>query len=305
VAPDALASLVILPPAGGFNEGTVVLTVTASNLDTDGTETETLSTSSSLTVTIRPGSTPIRGPDSPLGWLKQHVPSVVSDLQGSQHGNDFMQLIDRVENSANIAASEVQNSDPQGSAVSQFVHEQLGAPDHGGIGAQVSALAQAQHGPNQNGDPQDSAVSQFVHELLAAPDHSGIGAQVSAFAQAQHTPNQTGELEASLEMGGRFSENITLDPGAHATLKIDHAADVRGTVAGFGSNDVLDLADLAFGKNTTLGYAANTSNTGGSPRIGAGQPHVGCPQFTRGPARLQFAKLRRSGRERQTNKFNT
>jgi hypothetical protein len=63
-------------------------------LDTDGTETETLSTSSSLTVTIRPGSTPIRGPDSPLGWLKQHVPSVVSDLQGSQHGNDFMQLID-------------------------------------------------------------------------------------------------------------------------------------------------------------------------------------------------------------------
>jgi hypothetical protein len=181
-----------------------------------------------------------------------------------------MQLIDRVENSANIAASEVQNSDPQGSAVSQFVHEQLGAPDHGGIGAQVSALAQAPHSLNQNGDPQGSAVSQFVHELLAAPDHGGIGAQVSAFAQAQHTPNQTGELEASLEMGGRFSENITLDPGAHATLKIDHAADVRGTVAGFGSNDVLDLADLAFGKNTTLGYAANTSNTGGTLTVSDG-----------------------------------
>jgi hypothetical protein len=76
VAPDALASLVILPPAGGFNQRKVVLTVTASNLDTDGTETETLSTSSSLTVTIHPGSTPIRGPDSPLGWLKQHVPQL-------------------------------------------------------------------------------------------------------------------------------------------------------------------------------------------------------------------------------------
>ena len=87
---------------------------------------------------------------------------------------------------------------------------------------------------------------------------------MSAFAQAQHTPNQTGALEVSLEMGGRFSENITLDPGAHATLKIDHAADVRGTVAGFGSNDVLDLADLAFGGNTTLGYAANSNDTGGT-----------------------------------------
>jgi FG-GAP-like repeat len=59
VEPDALASLVILPPTGGFNQGTVKLTVTASNLDTDGTETETLSTSSSLAVTIHPGSTPI------------------------------------------------------------------------------------------------------------------------------------------------------------------------------------------------------------------------------------------------------
>jgi Bacterial Ig-like domain len=36
-------------------------------------------------------------PDSPLGWLEQHVPSIVSDLQGFQHGNDFMQLIDQIE----------------------------------------------------------------------------------------------------------------------------------------------------------------------------------------------------------------
>jgi hypothetical protein len=62
VAPDALASLVILPPTGGFNQGIAKLTVTASNLDTDGAETETLSTSSSLTVTIHPGSTPIDAP---------------------------------------------------------------------------------------------------------------------------------------------------------------------------------------------------------------------------------------------------
>ena len=68
---------------------------------------------------------------------------------------------------------------------------------------------------------------------------------------------------ATFEMAGAFSENVTLDAGANATLKIDHAADFRGTVAGFDSNDVLDLADLAFGSSTTLGYAANGNNTGG------------------------------------------
>ena len=40
------------------------------------------------------------------------------------------------------------------SAVSQFVEELVAAPDHGGVGAQVSAFAQAQHSPNQNSDPQ-------------------------------------------------------------------------------------------------------------------------------------------------------
>jgi hypothetical protein len=65
-------------------------------------------------------------------------------------------------------------------------------------------------------------------------------------------------------MAGPFSENVTLDADAKATLKIDHAADFRGTVAGFDSNDVLDLADLAYGSSTTLGYAANSNNTGGT-----------------------------------------
>jgi VCBS repeat-containing protein len=69
---------------------------------------------------------------------------------------------------------------------------------------------------------------------------------------------------ATFEMGGVFGENITLGAGARATLKIDHAADFSGTVAGLDGDDVLDLADLAFGSNTTLGYAANSNNTGGT-----------------------------------------
>jgi hypothetical protein len=41
--------------------------------------------------------------------------------------------------------SDDQNGDPHGNAVSKFVHDLLAAPDHGGIGAQVSDFAQAQH----------------------------------------------------------------------------------------------------------------------------------------------------------------
>jgi hypothetical protein len=37
-------------------------------------------------------------PGSPLGWLEHHVPSVVSDLHGFQHGDGFSQLLNQIEN---------------------------------------------------------------------------------------------------------------------------------------------------------------------------------------------------------------
>ena len=69
---------------------------------------------------------------------------------------------------------------------------------------------------------------------------------------------------ATFETAGAFSEDVTLDAGASATLKIDHAADFHGTVVGFDSNDVFDVADLAFGSSATLGYATNSNDTGGT-----------------------------------------
>jgi VCBS repeat-containing protein len=69
---------------------------------------------------------------------------------------------------------------------------------------------------------------------------------------------------ATFETVGAFSGDITLEAGAHATLKIDHAGDFHGTLVGFDSNDLLNLADLTFGSSTTLGYAANSNDTGGT-----------------------------------------
>jgi hypothetical protein len=39
----------------------------------------------------------------------------------------------------------------------------------------------------------------------------------------------------------------------------------NGTISGFGRQDQIDLPDIGFSANTTLGYAANTGNTGGVP----------------------------------------
>ena len=75
---------------------------------------------------------------------------------------------------------------------------------------------------------------------------------------------------ALFEVGGAFGQNVKLDADADATLKIDHAADFSGTVAGFDVDDALDLADLAFDSNTTLSYAANSNNTGGTLTVSDG-----------------------------------
>ncbi len=68
---------------------------------------------------------------------------------------------------------------------------------------------------------------------------------------------------ASIEVGGAFNESILFDDTAAGTLKIDHAADFSGVLAGLDGNDVLDLADIAAG-SATLSYAANQAGTGGT-----------------------------------------
>jgi hypothetical protein len=57
---------------------------------------------------------------------------------------------------------------------------------------------------------------------------------------------------------------VTFAPGAAATLKLDDAQQFGGKVAGFTAADQLDLADIAFGPGTTLGYAPNAGNSGGT-----------------------------------------
>jgi len=67
-----------------------------------------------------------------------------------------------------------------------------------------------------------------------------------------------------LEVVGASTVNVSFASGATGELKLDHSPEFNGQIAGFTDQNLLDLADIAFGSNTTLGYVANSNNTGGT-----------------------------------------
>ena len=104
-----------------------------------------------------------------------------------------------------------------------------------------------------------------IHSDIA---NSGLlwanGGNITTYGKVSGTGSALIDGVATFEIAATFDENVMLEAGANATVKIDHVADFHGTLAGFDGNDVLDLADLAFGSSTTFGYAANSNNTGGT-----------------------------------------
>ncbi|WP_183939881.1 VCBS domain-containing protein, partial [Rhizobium paranaense] len=67
---------------------------------------------------------------------------------------------------------------------------------------------------------------------------------------------------ASLEIGGSFSEAITLSTDAQATITIDHAAAFTGTIAGLDANDALRFGDIS-AATASFSFAENAAKTGG------------------------------------------
>jgi hypothetical protein len=86
------------------------------------------------------------------------------------------------------------------------------------------------------------------------------------------TGNGTATISGSstLEFGSASSENTNFAAGATGTLKLDQSSSFTGSVSGFAAGDTLDLADIAFGANTTLGYSANADGTGGTLSVSDG-----------------------------------
>jgi hypothetical protein len=74
----------------------------------------------------------------------------------------------------------------------------------------------------------------------------------------------------TLEFGAASDNKVTFNGSDLSVLALDQSLGFNGSVAGFGDQDQIDLGDIGFGANTTLGYAANSSNTGGMLSVSDG-----------------------------------
>jgi hypothetical protein len=73
-----------------------------------------------------------------------------------------------------------------------------------------------------------------------------------------------------LEVVGASTVNVSFASGSTGELKLDASSQFTGQVAGFTDQNLLDLADISLGSNTTLGYVANSNNTGGTLTVSDG-----------------------------------
>src|SRR5262249_29426568 len=73
-----------------------------------------------------------------------------------------------------------------------------------------------------------------------------------------------------LEVVGASTVNVSFASGSTGELKLDHSPQFTGQIAGLSPQNLLDLSDSALGSNTTLGYVANSNNTGGTLRVSDG-----------------------------------
>jgi autotransporter passenger strand-loop-strand repeat protein len=70
--------------------------------------------------------------------------------------------------------------------------------------------------------------------------------------------------------GSTGASAVTFAAGGGGILQLDNAQAFNGKVSGFGVLDYLDLRDIAFGSNTTLGFTEAAGNTSGTLRVSDG-----------------------------------
>ena len=73
-----------------------------------------------------------------------------------------------------------------------------------------------------------------------------------------------------LQVAGASAVNVSFASGSTGELKLDASSQFTGQVTGLTAQNLLDLADISLGSNTTLGYVANSNNTGGTLTVNDG-----------------------------------
>ena len=74
----------------------------------------------------------------------------------------------------------------------------------------------------------------------------------------------------TLEFSGAADNNVSFSGSNAGMLALDQSEQFTGSIAGFGSQDQIDLGDIAFSANATLAYTPNGANSGGTLTVGDG-----------------------------------
>src|SRR5262249_20929553 len=107
----------------------------------------------------------------------------------------------------------------------------------------------------------------------------GVEADITDAGGAAPMSNQASAATApaSIAIGagetialGSASARMATFQGNTGTLNLDASSSLPGTVSGLRGQDVITLSDVGFGASTTLGYAANRDNSGGTLTVGDG-----------------------------------
>jgi Ca2+-binding RTX toxin-like protein len=111
----------------------------------------------------------------------------------------------------------------------------------------------------------------------SALDNSGIlwanGGNVTVHGNVTGAGSAKIGGSAALELDGAANVAVSFDAGGAGSLKLGDAAHFGGSIAGFGGNAMLHLADIAVNGSTILAYAAGTSGSGGVLTVSDGS-HV-------------------------------
>ncbi len=68
----------------------------------------------------------------------------------------------------------------------------------------------------------------------------------------------------TLEFSGAVDSNVSFSGNNLGILALDQSQSFTGAIAGFGSQDQIDLGDIGFATGSTLGYTPNSDNSGGT-----------------------------------------
>src|SRR5262249_40843685 len=93
--------------------------------------------------------------------------------------------------------------------------------------------------------------------FVTTPLQGGITQIVDPPATFETVSNNT-----TLEISSASSDVVTF-AGSSGKLQLDEAQSFAGTISGFGGYDQIDLRDIGFSANATVGYSANPAINGG------------------------------------------